>query len=148
MDTGGFKQGELPTITIEDVDKRRPANGNGHVPDKDASPASPTSAAWPNSPTSPTSPTSPSETEVPGAMPNGPAPAIPDWYKLGWRDVSGIDHPPLPEGEEKDKEILSQFLKQQYYGDWYHNAALIVVVSGYLYGENMLLTLCTYRRLS
>ncbi|EGO02737.1 hypothetical protein SERLA73DRAFT_165692 [Serpula lacrymans var. lacrymans S7.3] len=61
----------------------------------------------------------------PGAFPSGPAPAIPDWYKVGWRAVSNIDAPALEEGEEKDKTILSMYLNEQYYGDWYHNAALI-----------------------
>ena len=62
-------------------------------------------------------------------MPPGPAPEIPDWYKVGWRDVSGIDRQKVVEGEEKDKELLSLFLSEQFYGEWYHNAALVVVVS-------------------
>ena len=62
-------------------------------------------------------------------MPAGPAPEIPDWYKLGWRDVSGIDRPALQEGEEKDKAVLDLFLSEQFYGEWYHNAALVIVVS-------------------
>lgn len=65
-------------------------------------------------------------------MPNGPAPEIPDWYKLGWRDVSGIDKAPPSAGDEADKEVLTLFLKEQFYGEWYHNAALIVAVSGFL----------------
>ncbi|OSD05892.1 tricalbin [Trametes coccinea BRFM310] len=121
VDTGKAKASVLPTITIEDVDRNRHANGNGEPLEK--SPASPTTPAWPASPTSSTSPKDP---EVPGAMPDGPAPAIPDWYKLGWRDVSGIDDPTLAEGEEKDKEVLALFIKEQFYGEWYHNAALIV----------------------
>ncbi|KAI0639057.1 tricalbin [Trametes polyzona] len=127
VDTGGGKPTILPTITIEDVDRSRPANGNGHsAADSAASPTSPTWPTSPTSPTAPTAPTDPTDPEVPGAMPNGPAPAIPDWYRLGWRDVSGIDKPPLPEGEEKDKEILTLFLKEQFYGEWYHNAGLII----------------------
>ncbi|KAI0374503.1 tricalbin [Pilatotrama ljubarskyi] len=117
VDTGKAQSTVIPTITVEDVDRSRPSNGQP----LDKSPTSPTTPAWPSSPTSPADP------EVPGAMPNGPAPAIPDWYKLGWRDVSGIDQPSLAEGEEKDKEVLSLFLKEQFYGEWYHNAALIVV---------------------
>ncbi|KAE9395950.1 hypothetical protein BT96DRAFT_958377 [Gymnopus androsaceus JB14] len=54
----------------------------------------------------------------PGAMPAAPA--------VGWRAVSGVDLPPLSEGEEKDRSILHQFLSEQFYGDWYHNAAIIV----------------------
>ncbi|KAF9243825.1 C2 domain-containing protein [Melanogaster broomeanus] len=37
-----------------------------------------------------------------------------------------IDAPRLEEGEEKDKSILQLFLSEQFYGDWYHNAAIIV----------------------
>lgn len=64
----------------------------------------------------------------PGGMPTAPAANIPDWYKVGWRAVSGIDLPPLAEGEEKDRSILHLFLSEQFYGDWYHNAAIIVFV--------------------
>lgn len=63
---------------------------------------------------------------APGAMPDGLVPAIPDWYKVGWRQVGGIDTAPLPEGELKDMSVLDMFLKEQYYGDWYYNAGVIV----------------------
>lgn len=56
------------------------------------------------------------------------APAIPDWYKVGWRQAAGIDNPPLAEGEEKDKGVLDLFLSEQFYGSWYHNAAIIIFV--------------------
>jgi hypothetical protein len=69
-----------------------------------------------------------SEIVAPGALPAGPAPVIPDWYRVGWRAVGGIDEPNLAEGEAKDKAILDMFLKEQYYGEWYYNAGLIVVV--------------------
>jgi hypothetical protein len=52
---------------------------------------------------------------------------IPDWYKVGWRAVGGLDSPQL-EGDAKDSAILSTFLKEQYYGDWYHNAGLVFFV--------------------
>ncbi|KAG1783596.1 C2 domain-containing protein [Suillus placidus] len=67
----------------------------------------------------------PSAPAVPGEYPSGLAPAIPDWYKVGWRAVANIDAPPLEEGEETDNHILQLFLAEQYYGQWYHNAALI-----------------------
>lgn len=69
------------------------------------------------------------EESVPGAMPDAPIRPIPDWYKMGWRAVGGIDDEPLTEQEEKDKGVLDAYLGEQYYGAWYHNAALIVVVS-------------------
>ncbi|KAG9104760.1 hypothetical protein FRC06_011242 [Ceratobasidium sp. 370] len=87
-----------PTITIEDVDKvakEVPAETN-------------TQNGQP----------------MPGTMPAGPAPAIPDWYKVGWRAHAGIDGPP-PTEEERDKGIIDLYLSEMYYGDWYHNAAII-----------------------
>lgn len=71
---------------------------------------------------------SPLQQQPPGAMPAGRAPPIPDWYKVGWRAVSRVDDPAVPEGEAKEKTVLDAFLKEQFYGDWYHNAAIIVVV--------------------
>ncbi|KAI0724221.1 tricalbin [Cerioporus squamosus] len=121
IDTGKTKPSILPTITVEDVDK---AGGRINSQAQQNPPETPTSPAWPASPTSPTSPDGP---EPPGAMPAGLAPEIPDWYKVGWRDVSGIDRQKVAEGEEKDKELLSLFLSEQFYGEWYHNAAMVVV---------------------
>ena len=65
---------------------------------------------------------------IPGELAAHPAPAIPSWYKVGWRQMSGIDNAPLQDGEEKDKGILDVFLSEQFYGSWYHNAAIIVFV--------------------
>jgi hypothetical protein len=64
---------------------------------------------------------------IPGAIPAAPAYTIPDWYVVGWRQHAGIDKPAL-EGEEKDRTILDQFLGEQFYGAWYHNAAVVVLV--------------------
>ncbi|KAF8807280.1 transmembrane protein [Phlegmacium glaucopus] len=63
---------------------------------------------------------------APGAFQIKPAPIIPEWYTVGWRQASGIDKPPLPEGEEKDNNILQMFIGEQYYGAWYHNAGIII----------------------
>ncbi|KAG2155499.1 C2 domain-containing protein [Suillus clintonianus] len=93
--------GPVPTITVEDADE-----ATDEEQKKSGS-------------------TTPSLPLIPGEYPSGVAPAIPDWYKVGWRAVSNIDAPPLAEGEEKDKHILQLFLSEQYYGQWYHNAALI-----------------------
>lgn len=59
-------------------------------------------------------------------MPPGPAAAIPDWYRVGWRQNSGIDN--IQEGKEKTQTLLATYLDEQFYGDWYHNAAVIVFV--------------------
>lgn len=98
----------MPTIVVEDTDVGQStvtAEGRGEIVQED------------------------NISQPPGAMPSGPAPAIPDWYKVGWRAVSGIDAPPPAEGEELDKGVLDLFLAEQYYGAWYHNAALIFFVS-------------------
>ncbi|KAG9128333.1 hypothetical protein FRC07_000841 [Ceratobasidium sp. 392] len=87
-----------PTITIEDVDKAT----------KEVLEETNTQNGQP----------------MPGAMPTGPAPAIPDWYKVGWRAHAGIDDP-TPSEEERDKGIIDMYLSEMYYGDWYHNAAVI-----------------------
>ena len=71
------------------------------------------------------------EKVAPGAFPAKAAPTIPEWYKVGWRQTVGIDKPPLPEGEEKDNGVLHMFLAEQYYGEWYHNAAIIIFVCIY-----------------
>lgn len=91
----------IPTITVEDTDE---ATNEEQEKSGSVTPSAPT---------------------VPGEYPSGLAPAIPDWYKVGWRAVANIDSPPPEEGEEKDNHILQLFLAEQYYGQWYHNAALI-----------------------
>jgi len=63
---------------------------------------------------------------VPGAMPGGPSTGIPDWYKVGWREMSGIDT--IPDEEAREKRLLETFISEQYYGDWYHSAGIIVFV--------------------
>ncbi|KAF8624817.1 hypothetical protein AX15_005704 [Amanita polypyramis BW_CC] len=60
-----------------------------------------------------------------GAIPTQSADAIPRWYRTGWRAVSGIDEL-RADGIAKEKRILDTFLSEQYYGDWYHNAGIIV----------------------
>ncbi|KAJ8517020.1 hypothetical protein ONZ45_g5719 [Pleurotus djamor] len=106
IDTGAPQV--IPTITIEDSDEDTPK-----ISAKDAPPISPGSIVEKEE-----------AVDMPGSIASQAA-EIPDWYKVGWRAVSDIDKPPLEEGEEKDKGVLAQFLSEQYYGDWYHNAAII-----------------------
>ncbi|KIM32474.1 hypothetical protein M408DRAFT_327029 [Serendipita vermifera MAFF 305830] len=108
----------IPTVTIEDAD----ANPSPVKPAPGAATANGGAAAAPLSASSIVS----EKNSTPGDLPAGKAPIIPDWYKIGWRAVSGIDEP-LPEGVEKDRGILFQHINEQYYGDWYHNAAIIIV---------------------
>lgn len=103
-----------PTITISDADKqfddeKRPLNGPPRSPAL-SSPA----------------PLSPTES-LPGALQETPPHVIPNWYRIGWRAVAGIDNPPLTE-TEAIQDALSTFLKEQYYGEWYHNAGVIFFV--------------------
>ncbi|KAJ3567153.1 hypothetical protein NP233_g6551 [Leucocoprinus birnbaumii] len=97
----------VPTITVEDHDGEKPKVVAKDVSDESARVAEEESDA-----------------NMPGSMPNGAAPAIPDWYRVGWRQNSGIDD--LQEGEAKTQSILASYLDEQFYGDWYHNAAVIV----------------------
>jgi len=69
----------------------------------------------------------------PGAIPARPADVIPQWYRVGWREMGGIDRA-KPEGEAKDVAILDLFISEQFYGDWYHNAAVIVFVRARCFG--------------
>ncbi|KAJ7462762.1 C2 domain-containing protein [Mycena galericulata] len=91
------KSSVVPTIIVEDMDDEKTPHEHEH----DDTP------------------------QPPGAL--GPAAAaIPDWYLVGWRQASRIDAAPLAEGEEQDRGVLDLFLGEQFYGAWYHNAALIV----------------------
>lgn len=96
-----------PTITVEDFDADKGGEAEPDTP-------LPSTAEFDDQP-------------VPGAMPTGPAPAIPDWYKTGWRAVSNIDTP-LPEGEERERNVIAMFINDMYYGQWYHNAGIIFFV--------------------
>ncbi|KAH8086661.1 tricalbin [Cristinia sonorae] len=100
--------GVIPTITVENAD----------VVDEKSSEDKSTDAQQAGE--------VPVDAQIPGALPSAPAPAIPDWYKIGWRAVSGIDEPVATEGEGKHKYILDAFLHEQYYGEWYHSAGVIV----------------------
>lgn len=48
-------------------------------------------------------------------------------YKVGWRAFTDLDKAPEDE-DAKDKRLYNAWIKEQYYGQWYHNAAVIVVV--------------------
>ncbi|KAH7915157.1 C2 domain-containing protein [Hygrophoropsis aurantiaca] len=102
IDTGN--SGIVPTITVEDADKvaKEEREDTGQLGG------------------------SPPTATTPGSYPSSSINAIPDWYKVGWRAHANVDRPPLEQGEEKDKTILQLFFSEQYYGDWYHNAGIII----------------------
>lgn len=58
----------------------------------------------------PLSPTE-GEAQLPGNL-TGAAPNLPSWYKVGWRDVTGVDAP-VPAGEEHDRQVISMFISEQ-----------------------------------
>jgi hypothetical protein len=98
----------VPTVTVEDVD------------------ASPTTSNKPTSAAPAVSSTVIDTKATPGDLPAGKAPVIPEWYKSGWQPAADDDS--LNEETLRDKSVLMQFIDEQYYGEWYHNAAIIVVV--------------------
>ena len=63
---------------------------------------------------------------VPGQLPSELAPAIPDWYKVGWTGaLSGAD-PTLTTEEAKTRSVLDAFISEATLGTPFHNAAIIV----------------------
>jgi len=118
----------IPTVTIEDVDaKLEQQKEKVDPPKSDKSDAQSVQTV------------SNGADGVPGQLPPAAAPAIPDWYKIGWRAVGGQD---TPENGDPDKHILAAFIADQYFGDWYHNAAVIVVVCTPYTPLNVLLNPC------
>ncbi|KAG8991094.1 hypothetical protein FRB90_001468, partial [Tulasnella sp. 427] len=127
IDTGNG-HGPAPTITISDyetepklLDKSgKQQNGVG----TQATPSTaPTSEAGDNDRELDDDPT----TSAPGSMPSKPVGDIPEWYgKVGWRQVTGVDDP-TPTALQQDKNVLSAWLNDMYYGDWYHNSGVVVV---------------------
>jgi hypothetical protein len=64
---------------------------------------------------------------LPGSLPTPEAARIPDWYKVGWRAFTDLDKP-LEDEDKKQLRIMNSWLSQQYYGEWYYNAAIIIFV--------------------
>ncbi|TXT05904.1 hypothetical protein VHUM_03665 [Vanrija humicola] len=88
----------VPTVTIEDAEKTTVA------------------AAKP-----------PTEDDIPGTIPMTVLPGIPDWMPIGWKQVAGIEGRGIPDAKTAEQlDILSNFLSDQYYGQWYHNAGVIL----------------------
>ncbi|KAJ2964405.1 hypothetical protein NQZ79_g602 [Umbelopsis isabellina] len=81
---------------------------------------------------------------APGAYPTQKSSRLPDWYKVGWTSFSELPNPgedskleeykagvaasaqPV-DNNEKHQDMLAEFLKESYYGEWYHNAGAILV---------------------
>ena len=68
--------------------------------------------------------------QIPGSLPASEpkAPFIPDWYKVGWRAFTDLDKAPEDE-DQKQLRLMNAWISEQYYGQWYYNAAVIIFVS-------------------
>ena len=64
---------------------------------------------------------------VPGQLPASKAPVIPDWYRVGWRAFTDIDKPP-EDDDQRQLRLMNTWISEQYYGQWYYNAAVIIFV--------------------
>lgn len=129
----------VPTIVIEDTangGKKSIARdyGTKTLPAMDATtPQVPDSARSVASTAVPATALPPPEYEdegtdgLPGALSVKQEVELPEWFKVGWRQASGIDDP-APSTEARGKAVLNLFLKEQFYGDWYHNAGIIIFV--------------------
>jgi len=103
----------LPTIVVEDHDVKDTAVTQQS--EKDKGTAKPEEDVVEDSPA------------APGSLDHAVPYTIPDWYKVGWIQNTASSEEE-PEGEAKDKLLLDKFVSEQFYGAWYHNAAVIVVV--------------------
>ncbi|KAK4700199.1 hypothetical protein P7C70_g6053, partial [Phenoliferia sp. Uapishka_3] len=64
----------------------------------------------------------------PGEMPVGPTGSklreIPDWFNIGWTSMDRTLF--LTPEEQLKNSVLADFVSQSYYGEWWHNAGIIV----------------------
>lgn len=66
------------------------------------------------------------EDDIPGTIPKTVLPGIPQWMGIGWKEVAGISGQGKHDAEtQQELSILSSYLKEQYYGQWWHNAGII-----------------------
>jgi hypothetical protein len=100
----------VPTITVDDHDSAKPRITAENAPDTPLEPEDDGAAS-----------------QMPGSMVTSPVHRIPDWYRVGWRQNAGLDAAEL-EGEAKVQSLIESFISEQFYGDWYHNSAVIVFV--------------------
>ncbi|ORY31245.1 C2 domain-containing protein [Naematelia encephala] len=76
--------------------------------------------------------------QVPGSIPAGTAPPVPTWMQSGWRQVAKLDV--TGEKTRDETSILAEYLSEQMYGAWWHNAGIIifaVVVTRFLTAVNL-----------
>jgi hypothetical protein len=65
--------------------------------------------------------------QLPGDLLASKASQIPDWYKVGW---PAFTTPEIvsEDADQKQLRLMNAWLSDQYYGQWYHNAAIITFV--------------------
>jgi hypothetical protein len=100
----------VPTITVNDHDTAKPQITAENAPD------TPYEVEDDGEPSG-----------MPGSMVTSPVHRIPDWYRVGWRQNAGLDNAEA-EGEAKVQSLIESYISEQFYGDWYHNSAVIVFV--------------------
>ncbi|KAI8376305.1 C2 domain-containing protein [Radiomyces spectabilis] len=88
--------------------------------------------------------------DIPGTFTEGYRKGLPDWYKVGWTAFSALPNPgdevmmtnlsqhldadalaeifkpSRTDSGEKTDDLISQFLSEAYYGEWYHNTAAMI----------------------
>lgn len=120
---------DKPTVSLADVDKLNRKLGN--------EPKTPTSKQQQQQPV-PTNKKQVQEEDddevdegdkdetdgTPGAMPKRKTRDIPDWFKIGWNASDKVFYA-TPE-ETLQRNLLSDFVSDAYYGKFYHNAGIIV----------------------
>ncbi|KAI0308025.1 tricalbin [Multifurca ochricompacta] len=62
--------------------------------------------------------------QFPGDYPTSKAAHIPDWYKVGWRAFT--DDKTSEDVDQKQLRLMNSWISEQYYGEWYYNAAVII----------------------
>ncbi|KAG8883133.1 hypothetical protein FRB98_003307 [Tulasnella sp. 332] len=115
-----------PTITVSEAEEPRALttlNTNGNAQASNLGASAPLSASIAEPPQNAVEKTE--VDTIPGALPVAPVREIPDWFKAGWRAVSGIDDPP-PTGEAIDRLAINQWISDMYYGEWYHQAGIMI----------------------
>jgi hypothetical protein len=64
---------------------------------------------------------------IPGAIPSSNSSVNPECYKVGWRAFTDLDKHPEDEDQNLVR-LMYAWLFNQYYGQGYHSAAIIVFV--------------------
>lgn len=66
--------------------------------------------------------------QIPGALPDAPVKLreIPDWFAIGWTGQDKLADPFASAQEIRAQSLLAEFVSESYYGEWWHNAGVII----------------------